>query len=118
MFSWMKMEEHIEFSSIFPLKTVAENIALGSLWYHFTLLRVKLNLFSLVEFCTSTTIFWTLHLNYYFLKSKIEVPQTKSLHTLDRANSVNKIFIKLTELKYSGFLSITYYLEHSRYVVQ
>ena len=56
IFSRMKMEEYIEFSSIFPLKPVAENTWLGSLESHFTHVKVKLDLFILVEFCVSNII--------------------------------------------------------------
>ena len=48
------MEEYVEFSSTFRLKPVVEHIVSWFLEGHFMYMRIKLDLFILAEFCTSS----------------------------------------------------------------
>ena len=48
------MEEYVEFSSTFRLKPVVEHIVSWFLEEHFMYMRIKLDLFILAEFCTSS----------------------------------------------------------------
>ena len=69
----MEMDKYIELCSIFGLKCLAEN-TVSIIRMH---MRVKLNVFILVEFCTSTIIF----------SSEVEGARRKDVRTLDIANN-------------------------------